>query len=104
MAEHIIHRATLKFWQRRIVVMGWVTYASYYLGRVNLSTAIPDLREGLQLSSQDVGLLSSGFFLSIFDRFSWSSVLMTLAITAGLTAFFLAVFAWWLKYVKDVRH
>ena len=59
-----IHRVSLKFWQRRIVVMGWITYASYYLGRVNLSTAIPDLREGLHLSSQDVGLLSSGFFLS----------------------------------------
>ena len=64
MAEQNIHKATLKFWQRRIVVMGWVTYASYYLGRVNLSTAIPDLREGLHLSSQDVGLLGSGFFLS----------------------------------------
>ena len=31
-----------------------------------MSTAIPDLREGLHLSSQDVGLLSSGFpFLCI---------------------------------------
>ena len=46
------------------MVMGWITYASYYLGRVNLSTAIPDLREDLHLSSQDVGLLGSGFFLS----------------------------------------
>lgn len=64
MAGQNIHKVSLRFWQRRIVVMGWVTYASYYLGRVNLSTAIPDLREGLHLSSQDVGLLSSGFFLS----------------------------------------
>jgi len=44
--------------------MGWLTYASYYLGRVNLSIAIPDLRESLNLSSQEVGLLGSGFFLS----------------------------------------
>jgi OPA family glycerol-3-phosphate transporter-like MFS transporter len=44
--------------------MGWITYASFYLGRVNLSIAMPDLRESLQLSAQDVGLLGSGFFLS----------------------------------------
>lgn len=55
---------SLKFWQWRIVVMGWITYASFYLGRVNLSTAMPDLRESLHLSSQDVGLLGSGFFLT----------------------------------------
>jgi len=54
----------LKSWQWRIVVMGWITYASFYLGRVNLSIAIPDLRESLNLSSQEVGLLGSGFFLS----------------------------------------
>lgn len=27
--------------QRRVVVLGWVTYAAYYLGRVNLATALP---------------------------------------------------------------
>jgi sugar phosphate permease len=54
----------LKYWQWRIVVLGWFTYASYYLGRVNLSIALPDLRDSLNLSSQEVGLLGSGFFLS----------------------------------------
>ena len=58
------HRTNLKLWQWRIVVMGWFTYASYYLGRVNLSIAIPDLRENLNLSSQEVGLVGSGFFLA----------------------------------------
>ena len=42
--------------------------------------------------------------LLVFFRFSWSYAFMTLAITAGLTALFLAVFAWWLKRIKDVRH
>ena len=51
MVELNSHSGSLKFWQKRIVVMGWITYASYYLGRVNLATAIPDLREGLNLSS-----------------------------------------------------
>jgi len=54
----------LQTWQRRIVLVSWVTYASYYLGRVNFSTAIPGLRNSLGLSSQDVGVLSTGFFLS----------------------------------------
>ena len=47
------HKKNLEFWQWRIVVMGWFTYAAYYLGRVNLSIAIPDLRESLNLSSRD---------------------------------------------------
>lgn len=57
-------KTKLGFWQWRIVVMGWITYASYYLGRVNFSIAIPDLRDSLSISSQEIGLLGSGFFLS----------------------------------------
>lgn len=64
MTELNTHKTNLKFWQWRIVAMGWFTYASFYLGRVNLSIAIPDLRESLNLSLQDAGLLGSGFFLS----------------------------------------
>ena len=60
----ITYKTNLKFWQWRIVVMGWFTYASYYLGRVNLSIAIPDLRENLALSSQEIGLFGSGFFFA----------------------------------------
>lgn len=57
-------KTNIEFWQWRIVVMGWFTYASYYLGRVNFSIAIPDLRENLSISSQEIGLLGSGFFLA----------------------------------------
>ena len=51
MSELNLHPPSITFWQRRIVIMGWITYATYYL------------------------------------------VFVTLAITAGLTALFLAVFA-----------
>jgi OPA family glycerol-3-phosphate transporter-like MFS transporter len=76
MTERSVQGGSLKFWQRRIVAMGWITYASFYLGRVNLSTAMPDIRESLHLSAQDVGLLGSGFFLSyalghVSARASW---------------------------------
>lgn len=40
---------------------------------------------------------------TIVDRFSWPYVFMALAIAAGLTAFFLTIFAWWLKRAKDVQ-
>lgn len=48
--------------QRRVVGIAWITYASYYLGRVNISTAMPDLQMDLLLSKQQVGLISTGFF------------------------------------------
>ena len=54
----------LNAWQFRIVIIGWITYAFFYLGRVNLSIAMPELRVSLNLSSQQVGLLGTGFFLS----------------------------------------
>ncbi|MCE5242119.1 MAG: MFS transporter [Syntrophobacteraceae bacterium] len=55
---------TLKSWQTRIVAMGWMIYAAYYFGRVNLSVAIPQIREDMLLSAQQVGLMGSGFFLA----------------------------------------
>ena len=59
-----VQNPNLKSWQWRIVAMGWITYAFYYMGRVNLSIAIPELRVSLDLSSQQVGLLGTCFFLS----------------------------------------
>jgi len=54
----------LKSWQMRILTVGWVTYASYYFGRVNFSAAIPEIRDNLLLSSQQIGMLGTGFFLT----------------------------------------
>jgi sugar phosphate permease len=48
--------------QRRIVSLAWITYASYYLVRVNVSVALPDMQASLGLSKTDVGLISTGFF------------------------------------------
>lgn len=48
--------------QRRIVVIGWITYAAYYLGRVNISIALPDLQNNLHFTKGQVGLITTGFF------------------------------------------
>jgi sugar phosphate permease len=47
-----------------VVAIAWVTYASYYLGRVNISTAIPELRSDLGFTAQTAGALATGFFLT----------------------------------------
>ena len=36
-----MHSARLTRAQWRVIILGWVTYAAFYLGRVNLATALP---------------------------------------------------------------
>ena len=52
----------LNGWQRRIVAVSWITYAAYYLCRVNISTALPDLQRNLHLTNGQAGLITTGFF------------------------------------------
>ena len=54
----------LKSWQRRLVITAWITYAAYYLGRVNLSTALPAMEADLAFSKGQLGLLMTGYFWS----------------------------------------
>jgi OPA family glycerol-3-phosphate transporter-like MFS transporter len=54
----------LKSWQRRLVITAWITYAAYYLGRVNLSTALPAMEADLAFSKGQLGLLTTGYFWS----------------------------------------
>jgi OPA family glycerol-3-phosphate transporter-like MFS transporter len=44
--------------QWRIVILGWITYAAYYLGRVNLSTALPAIEAEFGWSADQIGLLA----------------------------------------------
>jgi OPA family glycerol-3-phosphate transporter-like MFS transporter len=48
--------------QRRIVGVIFGTYAAYYLGRLNLSTAIPAMSQSLALGRAELGLISTLFF------------------------------------------
>ena len=52
----------LKSWQRQLVIIAWITYAAYYLGRVNISTAMPDMQASLDFTKSQVGLITTGFF------------------------------------------
>jgi len=50
-------------WRRRIFATLWVTYASFYLCRVNLAVAIPKIIEDTGFTRSAMGLLGSIFFV-----------------------------------------
>jgi sugar phosphate permease len=54
--------ASLRSWQRRIFVTCWLTYASFYLCRVNLSVALPALSDEFAWSKSQAGLIGSALF------------------------------------------
>jgi sugar phosphate permease len=54
----------LRRWQRRIVATLWITYASYYLCRVNLSIALPELEKLPGVGTEGVGWILTGSLLA----------------------------------------
>lgn len=55
-------RAALRHWQRRILITSWLTYASLYLGRVNLAVALPTLQGELGWTKSETGWIGTAFF------------------------------------------
>ncbi|MBC7236093.1 MAG: MFS transporter [Chloroflexi bacterium] len=53
---------TLRRWRRRVFAVSWLSYAGFYLGRVNLAVAIPALGSAFGWSRMALGLLGSAFF------------------------------------------
>jgi len=52
----------LRSWQGRIFVSAWLTYASFYLGRVNIAVALPAIQSDLGWGRAEIGLIGSAFF------------------------------------------
>ena len=48
--------------QRTIVLVAWLSYASYYLGRVNISSALSSLESELGFTKTQTGAFLTGFF------------------------------------------
>ncbi|MBL8134099.1 MAG: MFS transporter [Anaerolineae bacterium] len=44
--------------QRRVVLVGWITYAAYYLGRVNLAAALPAMEAEFGWTPEQTSLLA----------------------------------------------
>jgi len=50
-------------WQKKMFWLMWVTYASFYLCRVNISIAMPEIMEEFALTKTNMGLVLSSLFL-----------------------------------------
>jgi len=60
----------IKSWQKKMFWMMWVTYASFYLLRVNISIAMPDIMSEFGLTKTNMGVvLSSLFFAYAIGQF-----------------------------------
>lgn len=63
-------RKELHSWQRKMFLLMWTTYASFYLLRVNISVAVPGIIEEFGWSKIDIGMvLSSQFILYAIGQF-----------------------------------
>ena len=51
-----------KRWQQRTFWLLWITYASFYLGRVNLSVALPGLMDEFGWTKTQVGVIGAALF------------------------------------------
>ncbi|MEN8223415.1 MAG: MFS transporter [Acidobacteriota bacterium] len=59
--------STVKFklisWQKKMFWMMWITYGSFYLLRVNISIAMPEIMKEFSISKSDMGIVLSSLFL-----------------------------------------
>lgn len=44
--------------QKRVVLLGWITYAAYYLGRVNLAAALPAMERDLRWQPEQTSVFA----------------------------------------------
>lgn len=54
---------TIANWQKKMFWLMWITYASFYLCRVNISIAMPKIMEEYGLTKSEMGLILSSLFL-----------------------------------------
>jgi len=54
--------SSFEAWQRRIFLVLWITYASFYLGRVNFSVALPGIMAEYGWTRADVGAIGTALF------------------------------------------
>ena len=53
----------IKKWQTKMFWMMWITYAAFYLGRVNLSVAMPGIMSEFGFTKTNMGIVLSALFM-----------------------------------------
>ncbi|MFW9875368.1 MAG: MFS transporter, partial [Candidatus Thorarchaeota archaeon] len=51
-----------KYWRKRILFSVWITYAAFYLGRVNMSVAIPGILDEFNITKTEIGFVLTSLF------------------------------------------
>ena len=54
----------MKKWQKRILTTAWITYASFYLLRINMSVAIPGIMQEFGITKTSIGIVLSALFFA----------------------------------------
>lgn len=62
--EKIKPKHPLSHWQKKILLVSWITYASFYLLRVNMSVAIPGITQDLGITKTQMGAVLSALFFA----------------------------------------
>jgi len=52
------------YWRKRVFITTWITYGTFYLGRVNISIAIPGMIRDLGYSKTQLGMVLSCLFFA----------------------------------------
>jgi len=52
----------IEHWQKKMFWLMWITYAAFYLGRVNISVAMPGIAQEFGLSKTSLGVVLSALF------------------------------------------
>jgi MFS transporter, OPA family, glycerol-3-phosphate transporter len=90
---------SLKQWQNKMFWLMWITYAAFYLGRVNISVAMPGIMEEYGWSKTSMGMVLTGLFAlyaigqfingQLGDRLNSRKIItIGLAVSAILNVFF----------------
>lgn len=53
-----------RYWRKRVFITIWITYSSFYLGRVNISIAIPGIMSEFGISKTEMGAVVSALFVT----------------------------------------
>lgn len=53
---------TLNYWRKRVFTTLWISFGAFYLCRVNLSIALPEIMKEFGYSRTDVGMIGTVFF------------------------------------------
>jgi len=57
------NKSSYRTWQRNVLTVSWITYASFYLCKANIGAALPQIRRSLNIDSLAISVIPANFKL-----------------------------------------